>query len=51
METEDQLREIVKEPPRTAWDKDIARIDDHARTIIAHSPFVLLATADADGTC
>ncbi|WP_062436539.1 pyridoxamine 5'-phosphate oxidase family protein [Herbidospora daliensis] len=51
VETEEQLREIVKEPPQTAWDKDIARIDNHARTIIAHSPFVLLATADADGTC
>ncbi|MFC4116632.1 pyridoxamine 5'-phosphate oxidase family protein [Nonomuraea zeae] len=47
--TEAQLREIVKEPPQTIWDKDIARIDEHARTIIAHSPFVLLATANSDG--
>ncbi|MET9250599.1 pyridoxamine 5'-phosphate oxidase family protein [Nonomuraea sp. NPDC003709] len=51
MTTEAELREIVKEPPQTIWDKDIARIDEHARTIIAHSPFVLLATSNSDGTC
>jgi uncharacterized protein len=49
--TEAQLREIVREPPRPIWDKDIGRIDEHARTIIAHSPFVLLATSNADGAC
>ncbi|MCF6471536.1 pyridoxamine 5'-phosphate oxidase family protein [Nonomuraea sp. MG754425] len=49
--TEAELREIVKEPQQTIWDKDIARIDEHARTIIAHSPFVLLATANTDGMC
>ncbi|MEO3796753.1 pyridoxamine 5'-phosphate oxidase family protein [Nonomuraea sp. B10E15] len=49
--TEAELREILKEPPRSIWDKDIARIDEHARTIIAHSPFVLLATANAGGIC
>ncbi|MFF3437962.1 pyridoxamine 5'-phosphate oxidase family protein [Streptosporangium sp. NPDC002721] len=49
--TEAELREIAKEPPRTLWDKDIARIDEHARTIIAHSPFVLLATSNSEGTC
>ncbi|MEO3860579.1 pyridoxamine 5'-phosphate oxidase family protein [Acrocarpospora sp. B8E8] len=49
--SEAELREIVKEPPQAIWDKDIARIDEHARTIIAHSPFVLLATSNTDGTC
>ncbi|MGW0803422.1 pyridoxamine 5'-phosphate oxidase family protein [Nonomuraea sp. NPDC002799] len=49
--TEAELREIVKDPPQPIWDKDIARIDEHARTIIAHSPFVLLATSRSDGTC
>ncbi|QFG24238.1 pyridoxamine 5'-phosphate oxidase family protein [Actinomadura sp. WMMB 499] len=49
--TEAELREIVKEPAQTIWDKDIARIDEHARTIIAHSPFVALATSNTDGTC
>lgn len=51
METEAELREIVREPSQSLWDKDIARIDEHARTIIAHSPLMLLATANADGTC
>jgi PPOX class probable FMN-dependent enzyme len=49
--TEAELREIVKEPSQGIWDKDIGRIDEHARTIIAHSPFVLLATSNPDGTC
>ncbi|WP_433498403.1 pyridoxamine 5'-phosphate oxidase family protein [Sphaerimonospora sp. CA-214678] len=49
--TEAELREIVKEPSQAIWDKDIARIDEHARLIIAHSPFVLLATSNPDGTC
>ncbi|WP_344457909.1 pyridoxamine 5'-phosphate oxidase family protein [Actinocorallia aurantiaca] len=51
VQTEAELREIVREPSQGIWDKDIARIDEHARTIIAHSPFVLLATANPDGTC
>ncbi|MGP4022472.1 pyridoxamine 5'-phosphate oxidase family protein [Actinomadura sp. 3N407] len=51
MSTEAELREIVEEPSQTLWDKDIARIDEHARTIIAHSPFVLLATSNSEGTC
>ena len=49
--SEAELREIVKEPARTIWDKDIGRIDEHARTIIAHSPFLALATSNSDGTC
>ncbi|WP_231405573.1 pyridoxamine 5'-phosphate oxidase family protein [Actinomadura viridis] len=49
--TEAELRAIVQEPPQTAWDKDIGRLDEHARTFIAHSPFVLLATSAPDGTC
>ncbi|MBF8184296.1 pyridoxamine 5'-phosphate oxidase family protein [Nonomuraea sp. K274] len=49
--TEAELRAIVQEPPQANWDKDIGRIDEHARTIIAHPPFVLLATANSDGTC
>ncbi len=49
--TEAELRAIVKEPGQSAWDKDIGRIDEHARTIIAHSPFMLVATSNPDGTC
>ncbi|MFA1550318.1 pyridoxamine 5'-phosphate oxidase family protein [Actinomadura chokoriensis] len=49
--TEADLREIVQEPPQVIWDKDIGRIDEHARTLIAHSPLVLLATSTPEGTC
>jgi PPOX class probable FMN-dependent enzyme len=49
--SEAELREIVDEPPQSTWGKDIARIDEHARTIIAHSPFLALATSNSDGTC
>ncbi|GAA2165704.1 pyridoxamine 5'-phosphate oxidase family protein [Actinomadura napierensis] len=49
--TEADLRAIVPEPPQGLWDKDIGRIDEHARTVIAHSPFVLLATSDPEGAC
>ncbi|GAA0944937.1 pyridoxamine 5'-phosphate oxidase family protein [Actinocorallia libanotica] len=49
--TEAELRAIVQEPSQVMWDKDIGRIDEHARTLIAHSPFVLVATANTDGTC
>ncbi|MDA0646748.1 MULTISPECIES: pyridoxamine 5'-phosphate oxidase family protein [Nonomuraea] len=49
--TEAELREIVPEPSQGIWDKDIGRIDEHARAIIAHSPLVLLATSNPDGTC
>lgn len=51
MTTEAALREIIAAPARTMWDKDIGRIDEHARTLIAHSPFVLLATSNAEGDC
>jgi len=49
--TEAELREIVQDPSQGVLDKDIGRIDAHARTIIAHSPFLLLATSGPDGTC
>ncbi|WP_158886581.1 pyridoxamine 5'-phosphate oxidase family protein [Amycolatopsis anabasis] len=49
--TEAELREVLPTPPQPVWDKDIARIDEHARTIIGYSPFFLLATSAPDGTC
>ncbi|MCE7003859.1 pyridoxamine 5'-phosphate oxidase family protein [Kibdelosporangium philippinense] len=51
IKTLDQLRELTGEPAERAKRKIIDRIDDHARTLIAHSPLVLLATASAEGTC
>ena len=46
-----QLREIVAEPREAAVKKDIGVLDRHCRNLIAHSPFVLVATSGANGTC
>ncbi len=46
-----QLREIIGTPtPRTAT-KDRDRLDDEHLAFIAASPFCLVATSGADGTC
>jgi uncharacterized protein len=51
LETEDDLRAVVEVPPARAWSKDIGALDDNCRAFIAHSPFCVLATTGADGTC
>jgi len=45
------LRELYRLPSGAALDKVIDRLDDHCRAFIAHSPFLILATADRDGRC
>ncbi len=49
--TEQALREIVDPPPKMIAEKAVGRIDDVSRRFLEASPFVLLATASADGTC
>lgn len=49
--SKDELKRIVGEPSERAVKKDIARLDEHARTFIAASPFVLMATSGAAGRC
>ena len=49
--TEAELREIVGEPSERAVKKQIDRLDDHCRAIVAASPFMLLGTASAAGWC
>ena len=51
IKTLDDLVELVGQPSERVKCKVQDRIDQHARTLIAHSPFVLLATASAKGTC
>jgi uncharacterized protein len=48
---EDQLRAIYGEPMRRALEKDVARLDDMCRRLIAASPMVLVASYSADGRC
>ncbi len=48
----DELRALVGgEPSGLAVKKQIGALDGHCRAVIAHAPFVLVATADADGRC
>jgi PPOX class probable FMN-dependent enzyme len=48
-----QLRELVPPPPPggPALEKDIDYLDAHCRAFISRSPFLVMATADAEGTC
>src|SRR5688572_154603 len=47
----DELRALMGEPSEVALKKDIGVLDEHCRAFIAHSPFMLLATAGASGRC
>jgi PPOX class probable FMN-dependent enzyme len=49
--TEAGLREIYKPPGDGAVRKQIDALDDNCRAFIAHSPLVLVGTADAAGRC
>jgi PPOX class probable FMN-dependent enzyme len=49
--TEAELRELMGTPSAGAVAKDIGVLDTHCRAFIARSPFVLVATAGADGRC
>ena len=48
---EQELRVMLGEPAPRSLLKERASLDTHFRAFIAHSPFLLLATAGADGTC
>jgi hypothetical protein len=45
------LRLVYGPPGEPALKKQLARLDEHCRSFIAHSPFVLVSTADDDGRC
>ena len=51
IDTLDDLLALYPEPSERVRTKKRDRLDDGLRTVIALSPFVLLATADADGRC
>ena len=46
---EGSLRELYGEPGELAAKKTLPALDGHCRRFIAASPFLVLATADADG--
>jgi PPOX class probable FMN-dependent enzyme len=45
------LRLVYGPPGKPALKKQLAGLDPHCRSFIAHSPFVLVSTADDDGRC
>lgn len=49
VDTEDQFRETLGHPSRRVASKVISRIDEHCRAFIGKSPFILVATSDAEG--
>ncbi|EOD63764.1 pyridoxamine 5'-phosphate oxidase family protein [Amycolatopsis vancoresmycina] len=51
IDTHEALREIIGEAAERTQQKIIGHLDEHARNLIGHSPFVLLATAAPDGSC
>jgi PPOX class probable FMN-dependent enzyme len=51
LSTDAELTAIYGEAAPRAWEKDVGMLDDVARTLIAGSPMVLVASHDADGRC
>ena len=46
-----ELRDLVGEPAERSVKKETATLDGYARGFIAHSPFLLIATAGVNGRC
>ncbi|WP_103351919.1 pyridoxamine 5'-phosphate oxidase family protein [Amycolatopsis sp. CA-128772] len=51
IDSHEALRELVGDVAERTQKKIIGYLDEHARTLIEHSPFVLLATSAPDGSC
>jgi uncharacterized protein len=49
--SEAQLRELYEQPLERAVRKELQRLDEMARRLIALAPLVLVASHDADGRC
>ncbi|NEW06563.1 pyridoxamine 5'-phosphate oxidase family protein [Paenibacillus sp. SYP-B3998] len=49
--SEEELREMLGSPGKLAAHKTIRFLDEHCRNFIAKSPFLVIATADAGGSC
>lgn len=47
----EELREIYRPPAELALRKQIDALDRHCREFIAHSPFLVMASADGAGRC
>jgi PPOX class probable FMN-dependent enzyme len=46
-----EIREIYGEPHERAVKKQLPKLEKHSRAFIAMSPFIVMATCDAEGRC
>jgi PPOX class probable FMN-dependent enzyme len=51
VKSESELREIYEMPSERALRKETATVSDDCRAFIAHSPFLVMGTSGADGSC
>jgi uncharacterized protein len=51
LDTLDALEAAYRRPAQRSLDKEVDHLDPHCRDYIAHSPFMVLSTCDADGRC
>jgi len=51
IKTRDELCELYDKPSMRAVAKETAVVTDDCRAFIAHSPFLVMGTAGADGSC
>ncbi|MFE1245048.1 pyridoxamine 5'-phosphate oxidase family protein [Fictibacillus sp. NPDC058756] len=49
--SQEELRNLLGNPSLRGQNKVISTIDQHCRVFIGKSPFLVLATSDADGNC
>jgi uncharacterized protein len=49
--TVEDLRELYPMPAKPSVSKEVDHLDEHCRTFIAHSTFMVMATGDAAGGC
>ena len=49
LETVEQLGELYEPAAQRAWDKDIGRLDEVVRALIAASPLVIVSSHDDAG--
>jgi uncharacterized protein len=49
--SQQELREMLGSPSLRGQNKVISKLDEHCREFIGKSPFLVIATSDADGNC
>ncbi|WP_456279325.1 pyridoxamine 5'-phosphate oxidase family protein [Bacillus sp. AK128] len=49
--SEQELRLLLGEPSKLAGNKVIHKLDSHCKTLIKHSPFLVISTSNQDGSC